>query len=279
MATATASGQEQPPPPNCRHQEVEVAMVPCLSDNYGFLLYHKASGKTAAVDTPDASKLLNALAERPGWAPLDAIFNTHHHADHCGGNIELKEAFPACQVYGPVGEREKISGGVDVAVGGGDSFEWGGQTVQVIDVGGHTKGHVAYYLSKDRAAFVGDSLFALGCGRLFEGTPEQAWASLERLMELEDDTQVYCAHEYTGANAKFAETIEGRDMNPALAARLDQIAVTLSNNLPTVPTTIGLERRTNPFVRPTQVREALGLPSSTPDHEVFAEVRRRKDSF
>eukprot|EP00613_Pedinella_sp_CCMP2098_P074174 CAMPEP_0171913072 /NCGR_PEP_ID=MMETSP0993-20121228/11518_1 /TAXON_ID=483369 /ORGANISM="non described non described, Strain CCMP2098" /LENGTH=316 /DNA_ID=CAMNT_0012547011 /DNA_START=12 /DNA_END=962 /DNA_ORIENTATION=+ len=257
---------------------IEVAVVPCLSDNYGFLLNHKATRQTAAVDTPDSCALESALEAR-GWGPLDAIFNTHHHSDHTGGNKALKKAYPQCKVIGPEGERHRIPGGLDVGVASEDSFQWGGQTVKVIDVGGHTKGHVAFHFPESSSVFVGDALFALGCGRLFEGTPKQAWGSLERLMALPDDTKVYCAHEYTAANARFSETIEGAERNPELASRLKDVASLVAANTPTVPTTIGLERATNPFVRPKQVRQALGLSLSMPDHEVFAEVRKRKDNF
>jgi len=183
---------------------------------------------------------------------------------------------------GPALEREKIPG-LDSAVQGGDTFEcFGRHRVQVLDVGGHTKGHIAYWFPESKAVFVGDALFALGCGRLFEGTAEQGWASLARLMALPDDTAVYCAHEYTESNAKFAvtvEALEGGRANAALAARVVEIRQARALGRPTVPTTIGLERATNPFVRPAAVRIALGLPEATSDAEVFGEVRRLKDIF
>lgn len=281
-----------PSPP----QGLEIACVPCLGDNYGWLVHDPVSKQTASIDSPEAGPLLRVLDER-GWA-LSHVFITHHHHDHCGGNPELKARWPDCSIVGPAAEEGKIVNtcglGLDVGLGGGDSFSWGGGNVDIIDVGGHTLGHIAYHWKPQSPApeesppgcvFVGDSLFVLGCGRLFEGTAAQAWTSLQRLMALEDNTVVYCAHEYSAANAKFAETIEGPKSNPELAARITDIRARRSSvpPTPTVPTTIGIEKATNPFLRPAAVRAALAnkssLTVSSSDVDSFTEVRRRKDNF
>src|SRR5580698_10781925 len=211
-----------------------VRQFPCLSDNYGFLIRDDASGKTACIDTPDAAAILREL-KAAGWG-LDFIFNTHWHPDHAGGNAEIKAA-TGCQIVGPA-EVTRIAP-LDRTVVGGDAVELGETSFQVIETGGHTLGHIAYFDAADRIAFVGDTLFALGCGRLFEGTAEQMWTSLQRLAALPDETTVYCAHEYTASNARFALTV---DDDPALKARADQIFDKRTRGEPTVPTTIALEK-------------------------------------
>ena len=175
----------------------------CLSDNYGFLIRDDATGKTACIDTPDSAAVLRELDEL-GWE-LDFIFNTHWHPDHAGGNADIK-IVTGCSIIGPQ-EVTRIAP-LDREVGGGDVVELGETTFQVIESGGHTLGHIAFFDAADRIAFVGDTLFALGCGRLFEGTPEQMWDSLQRLAALPDDTKVYCAHEYTASNARFALSVD-----------------------------------------------------------------------
>ncbi len=254
---------------------LEVEQFGALSDNYGFLLHCAETGITASVDTPEVEPIMTAC-ERRGWK-LTHILNTHHHADHAGGNLELKR-LTGCTVVGPHGERDKIPG-IETAVRGGDCFELGGLKVEVIDVGGHTRGHVAYHLPEHDTAFVGDAPFALGCGRLFEGSPEQAWASLQRLAALPPSTRVYCAHEYTEANLKFALSVE--PTNPRLVSRADEIAALRSERKPTVPTTIGLELETNPFLRPgsAALREHVGVPPEETEEQTFARLRRMKDSF
>jgi hydroxyacylglutathione hydrolase len=213
--------------------------------------------------------------EQRGWT-LTHILNTHHHADHAGGNMEIKEK-TGCTILGPE-EIAKIST-IDTPLRGGDSFTFAGHEVQVLDVGGHTLGHIAYYIPSAEAAFVGDSLFALGCGRLFEGTPAQAWASLQRLAALPAETAVYCAHEYTEANLRFAMTIE--PTNPALQERANEIAELRGAGKPTVPTSIGYELETNPFLRPRSpsLRAHLGVPEDEEDVATFARVRKMKDNF
>ncbi|MGX1198428.1 hydroxyacylglutathione hydrolase [Parvibaculum sp. MBR-TMA-1.3b-4.2] len=253
---------------------LEIHQFPCLNDNYGYLVHEPKSGATAAIDTPDAKAIEKALKEK-GWT-LTHILNTHHHYDHAGGNEELK-AKTGCTIIGPKGEAAKIPG-LDRAVGDGDMVELGEARARVFDVPGHTAGHVAYYFEEDGVAFVGDTLFALGCGRLFEGTPEQMWTSLSKLMALPDDTIVYCAHEYTQANARFAVTVDPE--NTALAARAKEIDAKRARGEWTVPTTIGLEKATNPFLRAAdpKLRHAIGLDAAS-DVEVFAETRHRKDNF
>ena len=281
-----AAGQVTPLPSPPAGLQVE--RVRCLSDNYGWLVHDPSSGQTASIDSPEAAPLISKLDER-GWT-LTHVFITHHHHDHCGGNPELKARFPSVQILGPGSEEKTIVKtcglGLDAPLAPGDSFSWGGGNVDVIDVGGHTLGHIAYHWTPESegggpgCAFVGDSLFVLGCGRLFEGTAQQAWLGLQRLMALADDTVVYCAHEYSEANAAFAETIEPPSSNAALAARIADIRARRRAQEATVPTTIGAEKATNPFLRPAAARAALSnLAEGATDAEAFAEVRRRKDMF
>jgi len=235
-----------------------VRQFPCLSDNYGFLIRDTASGKTGCIDTPEVAPILAEL-EKAGWG-LDFILNTHWHPDHAGGNEAIKAATGAT-IVGPA-EVRRIAP-LDREVAGGDVVELGETKLQVIESGGHTLGHIAYFDPASRKAFVGDTLFALGCGRLFEGTAEQMWDSLSRLTALPDDTQVYCAHEYTASNARFALSV---DDSPELKARAADIFAARERGEPTVPTTIGLEKATNPFLRAGSAGR-------------FAEVRAAKDAF
>ena len=247
-----------------------VHQFPCLEDNYGFLIRDDATGLAACIDTPDAGAILEEL-QRLGWK-LALILNTHWHPDHAGGNAEVKAATGA-EVVGPA-EVARISA-LDREVRGGDEVALGETRFQVIESGGHTLGHIAYYDAADHVAFVGDTLFALGCGRLFEGQPDQMWASLQRLAALPDDTRVYCAHEYTAANARFALSV---DDDPAVAARAAEVFAARGRGEPTVPTTIGLEKATNPFLRAPKLAGRVGA-AGQPDHQAFAAVRAAKDSF
>jgi len=247
-----------------------VHQFPCLSDNYGFLIRDEASGQTACIDTPEAGAVLRELDDL-GW-DLDFIFNTHWHPDHAGGNADIK-AITGCTIVGPK-EVTRIAP-LDREVGGGDTVQLGETTFQVIESGGHTLGHIAYFDAEGHHAFVGDTLFALGCGRLFEGTPEQMWDSLQRLAALPDDTKVYCAHEYTASNARFALSV---DDAPALKARADQIFAARERGEWTVPTTIGLEKATNPFLRAPALADRVGA-AGQPDARAFAAVRAAKDGF
>lgn len=242
----------------------------CLSDNYGFLIRDEASGKTACIDTPDAGAILRELDDL-GWE-LDFIFNTHWHPDHAGGNADIK-AMTGCEIVGPP-EVTRIAP-LDREVGGGDTVVLGETTFQVIESGGHTLGHIAFFDAADRVAFVGDTLFALGCGRLFEGTPEQMWDSLQRLAALPDDTRVYCAHEYTASNARFALSV---DDSAALKARAEAIFAARDRGEWTVPTTIGVEKATNPFLRAPVLAGRVGA-AGEPDARAFAAVRSAKDNF
>lgn len=253
---------------------LQVHMFPCLSDNYGYLVHDPATGVTASIDTPEAAAIEAALAAR-GWK-LTHILNTHHHFDHAGGNAELKAKW-GCTVVGAANDAERIPG-IDVRVADGDRVQLGTLTATVLEVPGHTTGHIAYYFAADGVVFVGDTLFALGCGRLFEGTPAQMWGSLQKLMALPDDTVVYCAHEYTQSNAAFALAVEPG--NAALAARAEEVARLRAAGKPTVPSTIGIEKATNPFLRPhsTELQRAVDRVGAAAV-DVFAETRRRKDHF
>lgn len=253
---------------------LEVHQFQCLQDNYGYLIHDRDNDLTAAIDTPEVNPINRALAEK-GWR-LTHILNTHHHFDHAGGNLALKEKW-GCTIVGSKSDASRIPG-IDVKVGDGDTYQFGDHTARVFDVSGHTIGHIAYYFADDAMLFCGDALFALGCGRLFEGTPAQMWTSLQKLRNLPDDTAVYCAHEYTQANAKFALSVEPQ--NQELQARSKEIDELRSAGKPTVPSTIGLEKATNPFLRPMSDDLQNNIGKKGADLvEVFAETRRRKDNF
>eukprot|EP00420_Gonyaulax_spinifera_P006586 CAMPEP_0197923402 /NCGR_PEP_ID=MMETSP1439-20131203/93913_1 /TAXON_ID=66791 /ORGANISM="Gonyaulax spinifera, Strain CCMP409" /LENGTH=310 /DNA_ID=CAMNT_0043545767 /DNA_START=27 /DNA_END=959 /DNA_ORIENTATION=+ len=253
---------------------MQVILVPCLKDNYAPVLHDPASGATAVIDTPEVGPIQKALEER-NWH-LTHILNTHWHADHTGGNLELKE-LTNCKVVGPRGEADKIPG-LEAPVGEGDRVRIGSFQATVFDVGGHTAGHIAYHFPDQNVAFVGDTLFNLGCGRLFEGSPSQMWKSLLKLRAMPDETVVYCAHEYTESNARFAVHLGGV---PQLQIRVQAIQDLRRQRRPTVPMVLGHEKATNPFLLADldSVREACGLPLGTMPEEVFAEVRKRKDKF
>lgn len=254
--------------------ELLIRQFPCLSDNYGFLVHDPDSGETACIDTPDADAIL-AEAKAAGWT-ITQIWNTHHHFDHTGGNAAVQAATGA-RLVGPSYDTHRIPD-IAVQVGDGDSITLGSHTARVIHTPGHTTGHVCYHFVEDRIAFVGDTLFALGCGRLFEGTPAQMWHSLSRLAGMPDETRIYCAHEYTAANARFALSVDPD--NRELQAYAAMVEAERARGEPTVPTTIGAEKSANPFLRPTDVaiRARLDLDDAE-TVDVFAEVRRRKDTF
>ena len=253
---------------------LEIEMFPCLSDNYGFLLHDADADVTATVDTPDAAALAAALA-RKGWR-LTHILNTHHHADHAGGNLALKTR-TGCTIVGPRNDAERIPG-IDVLVGEGEVVMLGAHRIEVYETPGHTRGHIVYHLPDDGVAFVGDTLFAMGCGRLFEGTPQQMWSSLQKILRWPDATALYCAHEYTAANGRFALTVEPD--NQDLLARMRDVEKLRAAGRATVPTTLALERATNPFLRPTSsaLRRTLRLEHSD-DVNGFARTRALKDVF
>ncbi len=251
---------------------IEVHQFPCLSDNYGFLLHDPASGETACIDTPDAEAYLRE-AEKRMWR-ITQIWNTHWHPDHAGGNAAIKAA-TGCTITAPVIDAPKIAG-VDRTVAHGDRVQLGEWTAEVIDVGGHTLGHVAYHLREARIAFVGDSLFALGCGRMFEGTPPQFWASLSRLKALPPETTLYCAHEYTQSNARFA--LHADPDNIELQSYAREVDERRSRGEPTVPMSLERELATNPFLRADSesLRDRWGGADPV---ETFAKLRAAKDSF
>lgn len=253
---------------------LEILQIPVLEENYVYLLHEPDSGATAAVDPAVAGPVLEALDAR-GWR-LSHVLNTHHHGDHVGGNLELKAA-TGCAIVGAAGDRHRIPG-IDVALKDGEEFRLGSASARMLEVPGHTSGHVAFWFEDDAALFCGDTLFALGCGRLLEGSAEQMWRSLERLRALPPKAKVFCAHEYTQANARFAVTIEPG--NTALRERLGRVEALRREGLATVPSSLGEELATNPFLRPEspEIRQGLGIVQA-PDVEVFAEIRRRKDGF
>ncbi len=247
----------------------------CLTDNYGVLVHDSKTGKTASIDAPDASAILAALAER-GWRLTDLLI-THHHADHIQGAPELRARFPELTIVGPAREAARIPG-LDTLVREGDTVKVGSLEARVIETPGHTLGHVAYYFEEDEIVFCGDTLFSLGCGRAFEAPPAVLWGSLLKLANLPGETQVYCGHEYTLANARFALTVE-RD-NPILKDRAEHVARLRAEDRPTLPTTIAIELAANPFLRAEEppVQAAVGMPGADPA-DVFAEIRARKDRF
>jgi hydroxyacylglutathione hydrolase len=253
---------------------LEIEVFQCRSDNYGVLVHDPETGLTASIDAPEEEPILDALSRR-GWT-LTHILTTHHHTDHVEGNLGLKGRFEL-EIIGPINEAVAIPG-LDRSVEDGDEFEFGGHTVCVIETPGHTAGHVCYYFPDDKVLFAADTLFALGCGRLFERTAADMWHSLQKLSALPDETAVYFGHEYTLSNARFALTIDPD--NARLQERVREIEATRAANRFTIPTTIGLEKETNPFLRATDpaVRRNL-LMESRSNEEVFAEIRKRKDSF
>ncbi|MGH6973535.1 MAG: hydroxyacylglutathione hydrolase [Stellaceae bacterium] len=252
---------------------LEIQQIPALRDNYVHLLREPKSGAVGAVDPSVAPPVLAALSSR-GWT-LTHVINTHHHPDHTGGNLELKAATNAI-VVGPLADKGRIPG-IDVAVGDGDTFQFGDEAATVYDVPGHTRGHIAYWFKDSQALFSGDTLFLMGCGRLFEGTPQQMWTSLNKLKALPPATRVYCGHEYTQANARFALTIEPK--NEALAARAKRVDATRAAGQSTVPGTMADELATNPFLRADvpDLQRAMGAPGDAV--ATFAAIRKAKDNF
>jgi hydroxyacylglutathione hydrolase len=253
---------------------LEIVRIPVLSDNYVWLMREPQSGCVGVVDPAVAGPVL-AEADKRDWK-ITHILNTHHHGDHVGGNREIKEA-TGCTIVGLGRDKARIPG-IDVTVEDGDRYRFGEAEAEVIFVPGHTIGHCAYAFREQRALFCGDTLFALGCGKMFEGTPQQFWTSLDRLRALPDDMRVYCAHEYTQSNARFAVTIETD--NRQLMARSAAIDAARARGEATVPSLLGEEKQTNPFLRVDKpsVQKAVGMPGGDPIH-VFAEVRHRKDVF
>lgn len=253
---------------------LELVTVPCLSDNYAYILHDADSGATAVADVPDAMAVEAAL-KNLGWT-LSHILVTHHHDDHIGG-VDALRAATGAKVVGNAADASRLPR-LDISVSPGDRLEFGTDTLEILDVSGHTIGHIAYFFGNAHVLLSGDSLMALGCGRLFEGTPAQMHASLTRMAALPDDTKICSGHEYTQANARFAQSVDPD--NAALKARAEKVNLLRKDGHPTVPTTLAEEKATNPFLRTDDpaIRRLLGMESAT-NTEVFAEIRARKDRF
>lgn len=250
---------------------IHVHQFACLSDNYGFLVHDTDSHETVAIDTPDAKAYL-LEADMKGWR-ITQIWNTHWHPDHAGGNALIQEA-TGCTIIGPAEIEGKFP--VDRIIAHGETLKLGNVDAHVFDVSGHTNGHIAYHLPSAGIAFVGDAVFALGCGRMFEGEPKQFWESLSRIKEWPPETLLYCAHEYTASNAKFA--LHADPENAALQAYADEIATKRAKSEWTVPTTLARELATNPFLRANDPAMMARWGGSAP-FETFAALRAAKDNF
>ena len=255
-------------------ENLEVIQVPAFSDNYIYVIRDLISGQVGTIDPGAAEPVIKILDEK-SWK-LDFIFNTHHHPDHVGGNLTLKDRYD-CKIIGHGADQQRIPG-IDLKVSDGESFAFGSMEVNVIGTTGHTKGHIVYWFAQNNVLFCGDTLFSMGCGRLFEGTPAQMWESLTKIKQLPDNTKVYCAHEYTEANGVFALTMDPQNEN--LVRYMAKVKRLRSEGLMTIPSNLGLEKKVNPFLRADDlhIRQNLQMIEAT-DEEVFAEIRRRKDSF
>jgi len=252
----------------------DLITIPCLSDNYAYLLHDEATGETACIDVPEAGPIKAALEDH-GWT-LSQVWLTHHHWDHVDGLADLLADHHA-SVVGAAADAHRMPE-LNVPVKEGDTVKLGSLTAHILDVSGHTVGHIAFYVPGASAAFTADSLMALGCGRLFEGTPAQMWDSMQKLMKLPGDTTICSGHEYTASNAKFALTVDPQ--NDALISRAKAVEDARAKGQPTVPSQLSTELQTNPFLRPADpgIRAKLGMPDAS-DSDVFAEIRKRKDNF
>ena len=251
---------------------IDLVVVPCLSDNYAFLVHNRGTGETALVDAPEAKPIKAALKAK-GWTLTDILI-THHHGDHIDAVSELREG---ARVIGAARDAHRLPP-LDVQLADGDVIEVCGVDTHVLDVSGHTIGHVAFHMPEPELAFTADSLMALGCGRLFEGTAAQMWESLQKLRALPEDTIICSGHEYTETNARFALTLDPD--NPDLISRVEGITAARAAGRPTVPSALDEEMRTNPFLRADDpaLKAVLGMADSS-DVDVFAEIRARKDKF
>lgn len=253
---------------------LEIDQFICRSDNFGVLMHDSSSGATASIDAPDAAVVSKAAGAR-GWT-ISHILVTHKHLDHIEGIPALKTEF-GCEVIGPQRSAAEI-GLYDRTVKDGDVFDWAGRDIRVIETPGHTLDHVSFFLPAERLVFVGDTIFSLGCGRVIEGTHAMMWESLKRLRALPDETKLYCGHEYTLANAKFAVTVDPG--NVALKERMAEVERLRAAGEAALPTTIGREKATNPFLRADDpaLAASIGMPGEEPAR-IFAEIRKRKDRF
>mgnify|MGYP000476916297 FL=1 len=253
---------------------LEIIQLAVLNDNYIYLIHDPVSGETAVIDPAVAQPVLDTLAEK-NWS-LNYILNTHHHHDHVGANLELKQK-TNCEIFASTFDQPRIPG-IDKTLNHGDEFSLGNQVARVIETPGHTLGHIVFYFSENKALFCGDTLFSMGCGRLFEGSSEQMWQSLQALKELPTDTQIYCAHEYTLANAKFALTLDPD--NPALLLRIQQAKKLRAANQSTAPSSLKQELETNPFLREDSlaIQKSINMPGQSAA-DVFKRIRELKDSF
>ena len=253
--------------------KLQVHQFPCRDDNYGVLIHCPEHNLTASIDAPETSAVKAALAEK-GWT-LTHILTTHHHGDHTEGNLPLKEE-TSCTIVGPKAEASKIPG-IDVELSEGDTYQFGDHTAQVFDTPGHTAGHISYLFAADKLAFVGDTMFAMGCGRLFEGDAQTMWNSLSKIAAWDDDVTVYAGHEYTLSNAEFALTVDPE--NAELQKRVEDVRAKRAAGEPTLPTTMAMEKATNPFLRPSDpgIRSHLAMQDAE-DWQVFGEIRARKDA-
>ena len=253
---------------------LEILQLPVLADNYIYLLHEPISRKTAAVDPAIAEPVITALKTQ-GWQ-LDYIFNTHHHNDHVGANLQLKQ-LTNCKIIAAKADQHRIPA-IDIAVNHNDEIQLGNQTIRVIATPGHTSNHIVFYCAESQALFSGDTLFSLGCGRLFEGSAEQMWQSLQLIKQLPTNTQIYCAHEYTLSNSKFALSVEPN--NIALNKRAIEVEKLRATNTSTLPSTLAEELATNPFLRTNSIaiRKLLNI-SENDEIRVFTELRKLKDNF
>ncbi|KAL4273145.1 hypothetical protein GQ457_13G028040 [Hibiscus cannabinus] len=254
---------------------LQIELVPCLRDNYAYLLHDEDTGTVGVVDPSEAVPIINALSRKN--RNLTYIMNTHHHHDHTGGNAELKARYGA-KVIGSAIDKDRIPG-IDIVLNDGDKWMFAGHEVQVLETPGHTQGHVSFYFPSSAAIFTGDTLFSLSCGKLFEGTPEQMLSSLQRIMSLPDDTNIYCGHEYTLSNSKFALSIDPK--NEALKSYAAHVAQLRNKRLPTIPTTLKTEKTCNPFLRTSSagIRQALNIPADANEADALGVIRRAKDNF
>ncbi|KAL6976190.1 Glyoxalase 2-5 [Sarracenia purpurea var. burkii] len=254
---------------------LQIEMIPCLRDNYAYLLHDVDTGTVGVVDPSEAVPVIDALKRKN--RNLTYILNTHHHYDHTGGNMELKEMYGA-KVIGSGTDRDRIPG-IDIVLSDGDKWMFAGHEVLVIETPGHTRGHISFYFPGSQAIFTGDTLFSLSCGKLFEGTPEQMLASLKKIVSLPDKTSIYCGHEYTLSNSKFALSIEPK--NEDLQSYAAHVTNIRNKGLPTIPTTLKTEKSCNPFLRTSsmEIRKSLNIPATADDAEALGAIRRAKDNF